>query len=183
MIKPPRPFHLRPLTIGDIADVLAIERLSLPTPRTKATYKYELTHNQLARYQALVRTETTQAEILLGYSGFWNIADEIHISMIAIDPVWRRQGLGELLLLNLLFLALEEQAQLVTLEVRRSNLAAQHLYKKYQFVEVGLRRHYYRDTGEDAKLMTVQLEGNDVYRSFLTQKQEVLFKRLQHAPS
>jgi ribosomal-protein-alanine N-acetyltransferase len=69
--------------------------------------------------------------------------------------------LGELLLLNLLHLAGREAATLATLEVRRRNTAAQALYRKYRFQIVGERPNYYRDTGEDALLMTAYL--NDAY--------------------
>jgi ribosomal-protein-alanine N-acetyltransferase len=52
----------------------------------------------------------------------------------------------------------EAGARLVTLEVRASNRAAQQLYAKLGFIEVGLRRAYYQDNGEDALLMTLFLE-------------------------
>jgi ribosomal-protein-alanine N-acetyltransferase len=45
----------------------------------------------------------------------------------------------------------------VELEVRRSNLAAQALYHRFQFRQVGMRARYYEDNGEDAILMTLSL--------------------------
>ena len=114
----------------------------------------------------------------MGYAGYWLIADEVHISTIAVDPQRRGSGLGELLLLNLLYLAFEHDAALVTLEVRENNYSAQALYHKYRFEIVGRRRGYYRDTGEDAILMTVMLKSNTAYRQFLDQKREKLFTQL-----
>lgn len=178
MLALPPPFALRSLHLADIPDVLEIEKNAFPTARSEALYLYELTQNQLAHYQALTRLETAGAETLLGYAGYWTLSDEIHISTIAVDPALRRQGLGQLLLLNILFLSYEHQASLVTLEVRETNTAAQELYKKYRFSEVGLRRRYYRDTGEDAILMTVFLKDAPDYKEFLERRREALFRQL-----
>jgi ribosomal-protein-alanine N-acetyltransferase len=122
--------------------------------------------------------ETSGAETLLGYAGYWILADEIHISTIAVDPALRRQGLGQLLLLNILFLGYDHQASLVTLEVRETNTSARKLYKKYRFMEVGLRKRYYRDTGGNAILMTVMLKDLPDYESFLVQRRDTLFRQL-----
>ena len=76
-------------------------------------------------------------------------------------------------------MANEQAAQLVTLEVRQSNLAAQALYHKYQFAIVGERRRYYKDTGEDALIMTREpMDGR--YYQFLLQQKATLFTRLQN---
>jgi ribosomal-protein-alanine N-acetyltransferase len=93
---------------------------------------------------------------ILGYGGFWLMAGEAHISTIAVRPEWRQRGIGELLLVAMLELAVELGADLATLEVRFSNVAAQSLYQKYGFAKVGLRPHYYSDRGEDALIMTTK---------------------------
>jgi ribosomal-protein-alanine N-acetyltransferase len=81
------------------------------------------------------------------------------------------------LLLNILVTACDLAAEMVTLEVRRGNDAAQALYQKYGFDVVGERRRYYRDTGEDALLMTVStLDAG--YGEMLEEKRETLFNRL-----
>ena len=169
MLIAPEPYQLRPLQLEDLEAVYVIERLSLPTPSKKGVYQHELTQNQLAHYQAL----TGNGRNLIGYSGFWQIADEAHISIIAVHPDWRGQGLGELLLLNLLFVACEQQLASVMLEVRRSNTIAQALYLKYAFEIVGERRRYYSN-GEDALLMTAVLACDT-----LPEKQKHLFSRWQ----
>lgn len=174
MLTPPSPYLLRPMQLADLKAVLAIDRRAFPTPIRASVYKYELSHNQLAHYQVLCANET-----IIGYAGYWLIAGECHVSTIATHPHWRGRGLGELLLLNLLFLANDQAAQLVTLEVRQSNRKAQTLYDKYQFAIVGERRHYYKDTGEDALIMTREpLNGR--YFQFLLQQQATLFARLQN---
>ena len=181
MLQPPPPFQLRALDLFDLPAVSIIEKQAFPTPTKEKSYQYELTENKLAHYQALIYERDVQAEQLLGYAGYWLIADEVHISTIAVDPQWRGHGLGELLLLNMLFLTYEHDASLVTLEVRENNLTAQSLYRKNRFEVVGRRRRYYRDTGEDAILMTVLLQSNTAYRQFLEHKRETLFAQLAGA--
>jgi ribosomal-protein-alanine N-acetyltransferase len=93
---------------------------------------------------------------VFGFAGLWMMAGEAHITNIAVREKYRRQGIGELLLISMIELALELDAHLVTLEVRTSNTTAQSLYAKYGFVEVGLRRGYYTDNREDGVLMTIE---------------------------
>ena len=61
-----------------------------------------------------------------------------------------------MLLISLIDLATELDTRLVTLEVRASNTAAQSLYSKYGFTQVGVRRGYYTDNREDAVLMSLE---------------------------
>ena len=173
MLTPPPPFWLRKMTLDDLSAVQAIDRLSFPTPTRAGLFEHELMQNNIAHYQVL-----GMADELVGFAGFWLIADEIHISTIATHPQWRGRGLGELLLLNLLFQAYTLPATMVTLEVRRSNEVAQALYRKYKFEEVGTRPRYYRDTGEDALLMTMA-SLNAPYHHFLEDREVGLYLRLQ----
>jgi ribosomal-protein-alanine N-acetyltransferase len=154
------------MDVADIPAVLAIDRLSFPTPSNEQLYRNELIDNHLAHYQVLLRQDKGHWTIV-GYAGFWLIAGEIHVSTIAVHPAERGRGRGEWLLLNLLLIACGLEPLLVTLEVRRSNSVAQALYRKYRFEEVGVRRHYYRDTGEDALLMTVDLAIQSTYCDWL----------------
>lgn len=148
-------FKLRPLQLDDLDAVIEIDRLSLPSPTKKGVYQYELVQNTLAHYRVLVVEGNGRSSELIGFAGYWLIADEIHISMIAVHPNWRGKGLGERLLADLLEQPNVTQAALVTLEVREHNIVAQSLYHKYKFEVVGRRKRYYKDTGEDAILMTI----------------------------
>ncbi len=174
MLIPPKPYVLRAMTAADIPGVRQVDRLSFPTPARLGLFEHELEQNNIAHYQVLAVGEGD----IVGFAGFWLIADEIHISSIATQPTLRGQGLGELLFLNLLFQSYAYPANMVTLEVRRSNSVAQTLYRKYRFVEVGSRPRYYRDTGEDALLMTMA-SLNAHYRQFLEEKRVLLYQRLQ----
>jgi len=95
-------------------------------------------------------------QYIFGFAGFWIMAGEAHITNIAVREKHRRQGIGELLLISLIELAIELDARLITLEVRTSNTAAQSLYYKYGFTQVGLRRGYYTDNREDGVLMSLE---------------------------
>ena len=75
---------------------------------------------------------------------------------LRVHPDWRRQRIGERLLLAFLDLAVDRGAHEATLEVRLSNLPARRLYEKFGFRPVGLRPRYYSDNGEDALIMTTE---------------------------
>lgn len=178
------PFHCRPMQLADMAEVLAIDALSFPTPMKESLWRYELTKNEMAHYQVLEKELTAgsakgaEKREVIGFAGYWLMGDEVHISTIAVHPVQRGKQLGEFLLLNMLFLAYAHPACLVTLEVRQSNIVAQQLYAKYEFAVVGERRRYYKDTGEDAILMTAaSLNGR--YHQFLIAQKQTLLAHLQ----
>jgi len=88
------------------------------------------------------------------FAGFWIMADEAHLINIAVRESYRRQGIGELLLISVIDLTTELNTSIITLEVRASNTAARSLYGKYGFTQVGLRRGYYIKDREDGVLMS-----------------------------
>ncbi len=93
-------------------------------------------------------------EYITGFAGIWVLADEAHLTNIAVREMDRGQGVGELLLISIIDLSLELKVDFVTLEVRASNKDAQKLYTKYGFNQVGARRNYYTDNRENALIMT-----------------------------
>jgi ribosomal-protein-alanine N-acetyltransferase len=92
-----------------------------------------------------------------GFALAWHAADEVHLLDLAVDPDARRRGVGRRLVEAVLGYARETSARLVLLEVRRSNEAAIALYRSAGFSEIGVRRGYYSDNGEDAVEMNVEL--------------------------
>ena len=90
----------------------------------------------------------------VGYVGLMYVLDEGYISNVAVSPEMRRQGIGNMLIEELILRARAKKLSFVTLEVRETNLAAQRLYGKHGFTEVGRRRNYYVRPTEDAILMT-----------------------------
>jgi ribosomal-protein-alanine N-acetyltransferase len=93
-------------------------------------------------------------EQILGFVGLWFMVDEAHIVTIAVAEASRRRGLGEMLLIASIELAQRREQEVMTLECRVTNTAAQALYLKYGFRQVGVRKRYYSDNDEDALIMT-----------------------------
>ena len=106
---------------------------------------------------------------IIGFTSMWVMADEAHITNIAVRQSHQRQGIGELLLMSIIDLAIELKASIVTLEVRVSNLTAQSLYQKYGFAQVGLRHNYYTDNREDALLMSTESIASVPFQAHLQQ--------------
>ena len=90
----------------------------------------------------------------VGYVGMMCVLDEGYIANVAVSPDWRRKGIGDALIAELLRRAVSRELAFVTLEVRAGNEAAKALYAKHGFVPVGLRKKYYASPTEDAVLMT-----------------------------
>ncbi|MCC7361475.1 MAG: ribosomal protein S18-alanine N-acetyltransferase [Anaerolineales bacterium] len=179
------PIQVVPMTLEDLPRVTIVDQLSFPLPWSTATYRYELLQNANSHfYVALAQgagapppaanglsrlnpanwfkpptaPPPSPERPVVGYSGFWYILDEAHVSTIAVHPEWRGHGVGEHLFVHMLEQALDLGAVTATLEVRVTNERAQNLYAKYAFEVVGKRRRYYRDNGEDALLMTAELK-------------------------
>jgi [ribosomal protein S18]-alanine N-acetyltransferase len=139
---------IKPMRLDDINSVLEIEQMSFPTPWPRDAYHHELKDNRLACYLV-----ARGFQRVLGYAGMWVILDEAHVTTIAVDPLHRRRRIGERLLVALIDEAMRRGARWVTLEVRKSNLGAQTLYRKYGFKDIGIRKGYYSDNREDAIVM------------------------------
>ena len=151
--RPPVRLRIGPMMFTDLPEVHRIEQASFSVPWPDEAYRSELLANRLASY-LVVRADAVDG--IIAYGGIWLMVDEAHITTFAVDPAWRRQGVGETLLVALLDLALARHAREATLEVRLSNLPARRLYEKYGFRPVGLRPRYYSDNGEDALIMTTE---------------------------
>jgi ribosomal-protein-alanine N-acetyltransferase len=139
------------MRLEDLEEVQRIEEASFSTPWPPNAYRSELMTNRLASY-LVARIEGR----IVAYGGMWLMVDEAHITTFAVHPAWRRQRIGERLLIAFFDLARDRHARELTLEVRLSNLGARRLYEKYGFRPVGLRPRYYSDNNEDALIMTTE---------------------------
>ncbi len=139
---------VRSMQTGDIDEVLLIEQAAFATPWSRAAFEEEINNNDLAHYLVI-----TDGSHIVGYGGFWLIMDEAHVTNIALLPSYHGQGLGLLLLENMILAAKVKGAVSMTLEVRPSNTAARKLYSRRGFTERGIRPNYYADIGEDALIM------------------------------
>lgn len=106
-------------------------------------------------------------DLVLGYAGQWLMVDEAHLITIAMRDGYRRQGLGEALLIAAIEQAVEAGASIMTLEVRASNLGAQAMYEKFGFKKVGVRPRYYTDNNEDATLMASDILTSASFQALL----------------
>lgn len=143
---------------GDIARVLEIERSSQPSPWPAQLFLQELGRDWA--YVDLARAERDGDEpaTVVGFCNYWLVHDEVHLLNLAIHPDWRRRGIATRLMNHLLDFARERACRFVTLEVRASNQPARALYRGYGFEAVGVRPRYYAESGEDAVVMTLELE-------------------------
>lgn len=201
-------YIVEPMRLEDIPEVMEIERVSFPSPWPVHAYRHEVSQNRLAHYfvarhqfadepqedvedeepslfnrvQRWAHGTKASGPSLVGYCGFWMAADEVHISTIAVDPGYRLQGIGQLLLITAIEQALKLGASIISLEVRVSNIAAQNLYRKYGFKGVGRRRRYYSDNREDALTMTAEQITSAPYQRMFQKRREHLIQRLRQVP-
>lgn len=138
---------------------------------------------RLLRPQDAPRSPQLQEELrsIVGYAGIWVMTDEAHITTIASHPDVRGKGLGEFLLVALIHRGMEIGARWMTLEVRATNSVAQNLYRKYTFKEMGVRRRYYSDNGEDALVMWTDALDSDSFQTAFEQNEHKLAERLGSA--
>jgi ribosomal-protein-alanine N-acetyltransferase len=146
---------------GDLPVVEKIDRLCFTQPWQPSVYQTELKNRAATYLIARVGHE------IVGYGGVWVVADEAHITTLAVDPAFRGNRIGERLLLCLMEEAVLRRASRATLEVRESNCPAHHLYRKSGFRNAAIRKNYYTDTGENAVVMWADAIHTAVYRQRL----------------
>ena len=139
-----------------IDQILKIENSSFPVPWSAKAFEEEI-NKSISNLWAIISEQR-----LLAYICFWMFDREIHILNFAVHPQKRNTGLGKILLRNLIETGTADGIENIWLEVRPSNIPALSIYKKYGFVEAGLRRGYYRDSQEDAIIMTLDLIGKTI---------------------
>ena len=142
----------RVMTVDDIPMVQLVERKCFSTPWSRNIFVSEVTRNDNAIYVV-----ATIGERIVGYAGIWIILDEGHVTNIAVDPAYQRQGIGQGLMDMLTAAAVKRGVIAMTLEVRVSNASAQALYAKLGFVPNGIRKQYYQDDKEDALIVWREL--------------------------
>jgi [ribosomal protein S18]-alanine N-acetyltransferase len=143
---------VRQMQLADIPAVYTIETASFATPWTIDIFEREITENTFANYFVI-----ENEGVIAGYCGMWLVIDEAQITNIAILPNYRGKKLGEKLFAHVMEQAILAGAYRLSLEVRVSNLPAQHLYRKFGLVPGGIRKNYYTDNQEDAIVMWVNL--------------------------
>lgn len=152
-------YMIRPMQLDDILQAIQIDKECFPLNKQPMAYKNELLYNQSARYIVAYDDADPDKSSISGVLGLWLMAGEAHVMTIGVRNNYRRQGVGQLLLTAAIELARSCSAFAITLEVRRTNKEAVSLYAKNGFTERGVRKNYYQETGEDAVIMTRELDN------------------------
>jgi ribosomal-protein-alanine N-acetyltransferase len=147
--------EIGPLTEGDLGEVMQIERMSFRAPWSLNMFMQDLSF-PIARCLA-AKAPGDAAKQLAGYIICWFVADEVHVTNIAVRKDLRKRGVATRLVEEALYLARNERMQYCTLEVRKSNEAARGLYQRLGFEARGIRPKYYSDNNEDALIMWLDL--------------------------
>ncbi len=145
---------LREVKLADIDQMMAIERASFTSPWSSGFFIEEIR----VSYAKSVLAEVEGR--IVGYIIYWQLLKEVDIHNLAVHPSHRRHGVGRILLTTAIDGAKGQGTDRVTLEVRKSNQAAQQLYHSLGFEERGVRKGYYSDDGEDAVVMVLDLVDN-----------------------
>ena len=142
------------MTAEDLEGVFEVEKTAFPIPWPISSFEEEL-RNILATY--LIAKQNGK---VVGYIGLWFIMDECHITNVAVHSDYRKQKIATALVERMLELCKEHVITYVTLEVRKNNIPAQCLYKKFGFRKEAVRKEYYKNpdnTREDAIIMSLEL--------------------------
>jgi len=143
--------QFRQMSPSDLDQVMMIERASFSSPWSAHFFLQEL---KVSCARAVV---AHLGERIIGYIIYWLLPSEADIHNLAVHPAYRRKGVGRSLLQGVIEEALRLGLSQVTLEVRKSNDAAQRLYRSLGFVAQVVREGYYADNGEDALVMVLPL--------------------------
>lgn len=130
-----------------VAQVAALEKICFSDPWSETSVASEL-KNPLSCW--LVAEEDGE---VAGYVGSQTVMDESDMMNVAVHPDYRRKGIAEKLVMELVEALKKRDSRCLTLEVRASNEPARALYEKLGFVQVGLRKNYYRNPREDALIL------------------------------
>lgn len=145
--------EIRTMILKDLDSVLSIERASFRSPWTLNMFRQEL---DLSFSRHLVISRSDQG--IVGYIIFWIIHDETQLQRIAVKSDLRGQGIGSLLIREMIRMCALENVTQGSLEVRSSNDPALLIYKEFGFAVSGIRKGYYTDNGEDALIMTYAID-------------------------
>ncbi|MBN1547072.1 MAG: ribosomal protein S18-alanine N-acetyltransferase, partial [Syntrophaceae bacterium] len=145
------------MTSKDLDGVLSIEKEAFPTPWSRSLFQQEI-DLAFSRHYVLTRIDPEGKKEIIGYIVFWIIHDEAQLQRIAVKKSARVQGIGSLLLEEMIRICGLEAVRSGSLEVRSGNVAAQMLYRKFGFKVIGIRKGYYTDTLEDALVMGFEIK-------------------------
>ena len=124
------------MRMGDLTEVARLEKTLYDFPWSLGNFRDSLT----AGYDCWT---VTHGETVIGYAVLMIALEEGHLLNFAISADWQNQGVGRGFLNHIVGVARAAACQIVYLEVRPSNLAARHLYRKSGFQQIAIRPEYY----------------------------------------
>lgn len=136
--------NFRDANLNDIDELFELEQECFQNPFKKSDIENEIANNPVSKYVLLI-----EGERILGFVNFWITFDSATINQVCVTNSERKKGFGGLLLEKAIEIAKNEGCEFLTLEVRKSNIAAIKLYEKYGFLFVTTKAQYY-ENGEDA---------------------------------
>ena len=145
---------IRPAQLRDVYSIQSIDRSVFPKSWTQQFTVEQITRRKGAHIVA------ERAHRVVGHGGVAFLADDAHVTSVAVDPQHHRLGIGTTLMRELIELSASKVSGSITLEVRVSNESAIALYKRLGFESAGVRPKYYADTKEDAVIMWRSLDDN-----------------------
>ena len=140
------------MTADHVSQVAELEKLCFSDPWSENSVASEL-KNELSLW--LVALDGTT---VAGYVGSQSVLGESDMMNVAVHPDYRRQGIAEKLVTELVAALKEKGNHCLSLEVRASNEPAKKLYEKLGFSQVGRRPNYYRNPKEDALILRKEWE-------------------------
>ena len=145
---------IRIVEMGDahVAEVARLETVCFSDPWSERSIASELS-NPLSYWLVAL-----DGDKVAGYVGSQSVLGESDMMNVAVDPDYRRQGIAEQLVTELIAALKDRGNYQLTLEVRASNTSAQKLYEKLGFVSVGKRPRYYQNPKEDALILRKEWE-------------------------
>ncbi|MDE2890004.1 MAG: ribosomal protein S18-alanine N-acetyltransferase [Gemmatimonadota bacterium] len=146
-------FRLDEMGAGHLDAVVAIEREGFADPWRRKDFEDALERRDGYSLVCL------NGNRVVAYAVGFLVTGEYHLANLAVLPAFRRRGLGRRFLAAVLNGLSERNADVVTLEVRVSNLSAIGLYRKLGFRTVAIRNGYYTSPAEDALVMLKALNG------------------------
>ena len=144
--------NIRDMEVSDIDRVMEIEAVTFIAPWKKEEMLYEFNENKYANMAVI-----TIEDKVIGFYDYWHTFDSASIAQIAVDPLYQKQGLGSLLMEEIVKECYAKKVRTITLEVRKNNEKAVKLYKKFGFKTVVTKEKYYSN-GDDALYMVRECE-------------------------
>ena len=130
-----------------VAQIAQLEKICFPDSWSERSIASELS-NPLSYWIVAL-----EGDVVAGYVGSQSVLGESDMMNVAVHPDYRRRGIAERLVTELISALKDRGNYQLTLEVRVSNFCAQKLYEKLGFSLVGKRPRYYQNPKEDALIL------------------------------